>query len=68
MISISEEKCVGCGICVYLCPVDECLTGWSEIEVAETCIDCMKCVHGCPVDAIAAAPVPMDSGGDSAAA
>jgi energy-converting hydrogenase A subunit Q len=63
MISISEEKCVGCGICVYLCPVDDCLTGWSEIQVAETCIDCMKCVRGCPVDAITEGPVSMGGRG-----
>jgi NAD-dependent dihydropyrimidine dehydrogenase PreA subunit len=56
MIDISDEKCVGCGICVCLCPVDECLTGFNEIKVAQTCIDCFKCVHGCPVNAISVVP------------
>jgi NAD-dependent dihydropyrimidine dehydrogenase PreA subunit len=61
MIEISDEKCVGCGICVCLCPVDDCLTGFNDIKVAETCIDCMKCVHGCPVNAISEVQVAMES-------
>jgi NAD-dependent dihydropyrimidine dehydrogenase PreA subunit len=61
MIEISDEKCVGCGICVYLCPVDECLTGFNEIKVADTCIDCFKCVHGCPVNAITEVPMAMEN-------
>lgn len=66
MIEISDEKCVGCGICVYICPVDDCLTGWVEIEVAETCIDCLKCIHGCPVDAITEVPMAVESNGAAA--
>lgn len=61
MIKISDEKCVGCGICVCLCPVDGCLTGFNEIKVADTCIDCLKCVHGCPVNAIAMATTTMET-------
>jgi energy-converting hydrogenase A subunit Q len=63
MIAINDEKCVGCGICVYICPVDECLTGWVEIQVAETCIDCLKCIRGCPVNAITEVPVATESHG-----
>lgn len=66
MIEISDEKCVGCGICVYICPVEDCLTGWVEIEVAETCIDCLKCIHGCPVDAITEVPTAVESNGAAA--
>lgn len=65
MIEISDEKCVGCGICVYLCPVDDCLTGFNEIHVATTCIDCFKCVSGCPVNAITVVAMQI---GDSDAA
>jgi NAD-dependent dihydropyrimidine dehydrogenase PreA subunit len=60
MIEISDDKCVGCGICVCLCPVEDCLTGFNEIKVAESCIDCLKCVHGCPVNAISEVPTAME--------
>lgn len=54
IIEISK-KCVGCGACVDICPVnslklncDE--NGFYKPEVSnETCVDCGKCIKCCPV-------------------
>ena len=52
MVIVSEEKCVGCGICVCFCPVDA-LEGVGVIKVdREKCTECLDCVGICPVDAL----------------
>ena len=52
MVIVSEEKCVGCGICVCFCPMDA-LEGWGIIKVnRERCVDCLECIEACPVDAL----------------
>jgi len=52
MVSVNEELCIGCGVCVSFCPVDA-LEGWGIIKInREKCIDCLDCVEVCPVDAM----------------
>lgn len=52
MIVVNEEKCVGCGICACVCPVDA-LEGLGTIVVnKEKCSECLECVENCPVDAL----------------
>jgi NAD-dependent dihydropyrimidine dehydrogenase PreA subunit len=52
MVIVDEKKCVGCGICVFFCPVDA-FEGWGTIEInREKCLDCLDCVEACPVDAL----------------
>jgi ferredoxin len=48
----ADEQCVGCGLCVELCPVDnvELLNGRSAF--GDQCALCMRCVHACPQEAI----------------
>ena len=50
---INESKCIGCKICVNICPVDaiSMKDGKAFID-QETCIHCGKCLHICPVNAI----------------
>jgi ferredoxin len=54
---VGEEKCVGCGVCLYTCP-----TGAVSLEEVaridpEHCIGCGRCVEECPQGAISLYPV-----------
>lgn len=72
---IEQNGCTGCEVCIYFCPVAECiiktvglefseLTGVSEV-VAELCIGCGLCVRECPWEAIQMIPVASLSGAAS---
>jgi len=53
MPKINKEKCVGCGICVNICPVNAISIedGKASID-QEKCIHCGKCLNICPTNAI----------------
>jgi NAD-dependent dihydropyrimidine dehydrogenase PreA subunit len=54
-LRISEEKCIGCGMCVTVCP-HEVLTlpnGKAQIGNRDACMECGACAQNCPVNAIA---------------
>ena len=53
MISISKNRCVGCGICISNCPSDA-LSVEEGIAVVNQgkCTTCGICVKNCPQDAI----------------
>ena len=51
---VDKKKCIGCGTCVSICPVeaisfDE--NGKAKID-KEKCIRCGACQASCPVEAI----------------
>ena len=54
IITVDADKCVGCGECVDICPVEvfELQDGSSIPVNAEECVECESCVEVCEEDAI----------------
>ncbi len=52
-ITCDKEKCVSCGKCKKVCPMDVDMTDNSRSRSNSTeCILCMECVKACPKDAL----------------
>jgi ferredoxin len=52
-ISLNEEECVVCGLCVGVCPTEALyLKDWELIFDKEKCVLCENCVRACPVRVI----------------
>jgi len=51
---VIEEKCVGCGDCVDICPQDvfEIQNDKSVVVNADECVECESCIEACEEDAI----------------
>ena len=47
-----SDKCVGCGKCAYLCPVNNIKLVKSKPQWKGYCIHCMACINRCPTLAI----------------
>ena len=54
--SLNADECVGCGICVDICPEDVVRYNQSEkkayIAYPQDCIACLMCEWFCPVKCI----------------
>jgi NAD-dependent dihydropyrimidine dehydrogenase PreA subunit len=53
-IIVDEEKCIGCGECVDICPVEvyEMQNEKSVPINAEECVGCESCIEVCEQEAI----------------
>lgn len=52
-ISLNEEECVVCGLCVGVCPTEALyLKDWELVFDKEKCVLCENCVRACPVRVI----------------
>lgn len=49
---VDEEKCIGCGSCVNVCPVEAIEVENGTAKISDDCIECGACVGECPVNAI----------------
>jgi len=58
-VIVDQDKCIGCGACVDVCPSsvfemgDD---GKSKVINESACIACMSCVGVCPTEAITVDP------------
>ncbi len=51
-IYVDESKCLYCGGCAGVCPVDAMLLDEVRIVINEACIGCKLCIKFCPVGAL----------------
>ena len=51
-VKIDTLKCIGCGACTYICPVEALEVIDMKCRVNEKCIDCGKCLTACTWEAI----------------
>ena len=49
---IDVEKCVGCGKCERMCPLNNIVMLYNKPAWKQNCSHCMACIENCPVDAI----------------
>jgi len=54
MIKFDKEKCVGCSVCVNVCPhhVIELVEKKAEPVALERCVECGACELNCEFDAV----------------
>lgn len=54
-LEINEEKCIGCGMCVEVCPhavISMNGKGSAWIEDRDSCMECGACSRNCPTEAV----------------
>ena len=53
-LDLDREKCVGCGICLVVCPhkVLSMNNGHARIEDRDLCMECGACARNCPTEAV----------------
>ena len=53
-LNLDQEKCVGCGICLVVCPheVFSMNNGNAVIQDRDSCMECGACSLNCPSEAV----------------
>lgn len=51
-VKIDKGKCVGCGVCVKLCPLSNIKLTDGKAKTGRKCTMCYRCVSNCPSQAI----------------
>ncbi|VAX08293.1 Electron transport complex protein RnfB [hydrothermal vent metagenome] len=55
---IDEQTCIGCTLCIQVCPVDAILGAAKRMHtvITQECTGCRDCIAPCPVDCIEMLP------------
>ena len=48
----AEDRCIGCGTCVKVCPMNNIVIRDDKAVIGDDCSSCLACFHWCPVKAI----------------
>ena len=53
-LNINREKCIGCSLCVQVCPHRVLQMNERKVEIRDKdrCIECGACANNCPTNAI----------------
>jgi len=53
-LRLDEEKCVGCGMCLFVCPHAVLRSSNDRVEIRDrdACMECGACSQNCPVKAV----------------
>jgi NAD-dependent dihydropyrimidine dehydrogenase PreA subunit len=53
-LKLEQEKCVGCGVCLSVCPhaVLSLTNGKIDIANRDACMECGACARNCPTEAL----------------
>ena len=54
-LSLNEEKCIGCGMCIDVCPHAVIGMNGSDrawIQDRDACMECGACSRNCPTEAV----------------
>lgn len=57
--TVAEDRCILCGACVSICPMENIQMLKRTIRIASRCVDCLACAHWCPQAAIDAGELHM---------
>jgi ferredoxin len=57
-LKLHEEKCIGCGMCLLVCPhaVMNLSNGKVDVVNRDACMECGACARNCPVNAFSVRP------------
>jgi len=53
-LRLAEDKCVGCGMCLIVCPHEVLSRNDGKVSVAnrDACMECGACARNCPTGAV----------------